>query len=155
MIRKLTMLTAILLAIGGALFAPTADAQGAPTCQLFFGDLMLEIPLDTDTDLAFAQPAGDSAELRPMDDYYLHYYDCADALAYPGPFTNMPTVPLSPYAAAVSITAAPQPVAVTAAAATPALALSGSETAVLAYLGTGLVAFGAFALGIRRGTASE
>lgn len=153
MIRRLTMLTAILLAIGGALFAPTADAQGAPTCQLFFGDLMLEIPVETD--MLRAQPAEDSADLIPMVDYYRH--DCADAVAYPGPFTNMPTVPLSPYAAANGITAAPQPVAVTAAAATPApaLALSGSETAVLAYLGTGLVAFGAFALGIRRDSASE
>ena len=142
MIRKLTMLTAILLAIGGALFAPTADAQGAPTCPRVYHEEM-------------AQPTPGPANETRGEAAATAKVDCADAAAYPGPFTNMPSVPLSPYAAANGITAAPQPAPAPAAPAGSGLAHSGSETAVLAYLGTGLVAFGAFALGIRRGTASE
>jgi hypothetical protein len=144
MIRRFTMLTAILLATGGALFAPSADAQGAPTCDLF-PDYHLMANAEPDT----GENTTGSAEGRVL-------VDCADAVAYPGPFTNMPTVPLSPHAAANGIVAAPpQPVTAPAAEPTPGLAHSGSEIAVLAYLGTGLVAFGAFALGIRRGNPSE
>ena len=62
---------------------------------------------------------------------------CAPSVPYPGPFTNMPEdspgTPLNPVAVAVSD-----------------LADTGSESAVLVYAGTGLIAFGAVALGSRR-----
>jgi LPXTG-motif cell wall-anchored protein len=66
-------------------------------------------------------------------DYSAHI---ACAVPYPGPFDDV---------------SAPA-VVVTAPAATPApvLALTGSETSVLAYVGSGLIAFGAAALGSRR-----
>ena len=78
---------------------------------------------------------------------------CADALAYPGPFTNMPTAPGGPYgwghvgpvAGAGAAVAAP-----VAAGTGGGLAVTGSESAVLGYVGTGLIAFGAVALGSRR-----
>ena len=77
---------------------------------------------------------------------------CADALAYPGPFTNMPSAPAGPYG-----WGSLNPVAGAGAAAAPAaggtgggLAHTGSETTVYGYLGAGLIAFGAVALGSRR-----
>ena len=79
---------------------------------------------------------------------------CADALAYPGPFTNMPTTPGGPYGWGKL-----NPVAGDGPAVTPGggdggtgggLAHTGSEAAVLAYAGAGLIAFGAVALGSRR-----
>ncbi len=79
---------------------------------------------------------------------------CADALPYPGPFTNMPhTAPgpygwgtLHPIAGAGADAAAP-----TAGGGTGGgLAHTGSESTVLAYAGAGLIAFGAVALGSRR-----
>ena len=78
--------------------------------------------------------------------------ECAPAIAYPGPFTNMPTTPGGPYG-----WGSLHPVA--GAVATPdagaggtggGLAHTGSESTVLAYAGAGLIAFGAVALGSRR-----
>ena len=78
---------------------------------------------------------------------------CAKALAYPGPFTNMPTTPggpygwgsLSPVAGAGAAVTAP-----VAGATGGGLAHTGGESAVLVYAGAGLIAFGAVALGSRR-----
>jgi LPXTG-motif cell wall-anchored protein len=77
---------------------------------------------------------------------------CADAVAYPGPFTNMPAVPAGPYGMGTTSPAATAAVAAPAAAAGTGggLAQTGSESAVLAYAGAGLIAFGAVALGSRR-----
>ena len=78
---------------------------------------------------------------------------CAKALAYPGPFTNMPTTPGGPYGWGHL-----GPVAGAGAAVTVpvvggtggGLAHTGGESAVLVYAGAGLIAFGAVALGSRR-----
>jgi LPXTG-motif cell wall-anchored protein len=77
---------------------------------------------------------------------------CAKAVAYPGPFTNMPAVPAGPYGMGTTSPAATAAVAAPAAAAGTGggLAQTGSESAVLAYAGAGLIAFGAVALGSRR-----
>ena len=78
--------------------------------------------------------------------------NCADAAKYPGPFTNMPSTPGGPYGFGTSSPAAAAPAAAPAAAAGTGggLAQTGSESAVLAYAGAGLIAFGAVALGSRR-----
>lgn len=160
MTRKLCMLLAMALAVTGALFVPDASAQGEPTCRISFVEepadgtpppIATVAPrVDTDTDSATAEPAdAQSANV-------IAKHSCADAEAYPGPFTNMPVTPTSPYSAPIGLTAS-APVTPPAAAASPSagLAHSGSEVFVLAYLGTGLLAFGAVALGIRRGTRVE
>ena len=88
----------------------------------------------------------DSAEATPLP-------TCADAASYPGPFTNTPAPPSGPFAIPDVQIAPAQRTAVTAVVAetpSPSLAHSGSEVFVLAYLGTGLLAFGAVALGMRR-----
>ena len=78
--------------------------------------------------------------------------NCAPAQPYPGPFTNMPQVPQGPYG---FWSIYPGPVAPsvssdgTLGSAAP-LAVTGSESAVLGYIGTGLIAFGAVAMGSRR-----
>ncbi len=78
---------------------------------------------------------------------------CADAVAYPGPFTNMPTTPSGPYGwgSLNPVAGAGAAVAAPAAGGTGGgLAHTGGESAVLAYAGAGLIAFGAVALGSRR-----
>ena len=80
---------------------------------------------------------------------------CAKQLAYPGPFTNMPTTPSGPYGwgslTPVAGTTTPGTTPpVTTPGAGGGLAHTGSESAVLGYVGTGLIAFGAVALGSRR-----
>ena len=88
-------------------------------------------------------------------DYWETYWrgsDCAKQGAYPGPFTNHPASPSGAYGwGALNITAA-APVAVvggTGGGDAP-LATTGSESTVLGYVGTGLIAFGAVAMGSRR-----
>lgn len=76
---------------------------------------------------------------------------CATAQTYPGAFTGvMPPAPTGPYGfgtkAPIATSAGAAPVADSA----PALATTGAETTVLAYLGTGLIGFGALASGVRR-----
>ena len=98
----------------------SADAQGAPTCGY----------------------------------EYAVSLTCADALAYPGPFTNMPTAPGGPYGWGtlnpVAGAATTDGGAAAAGGAAGGLAHTGSESNVLGYVGTGLIAFGAVALGSRR-----
>lgn len=89
------------------------------------------------------------------DDFVSGDVTCADAVAYPGPFTNMPTTPggpygwgsLNPVAGAGAAVAAP---AAAAGGTGGGLAHTGGESAVLVYAGAGLIAFGAVALGSRR-----
>jgi len=79
---------------------------------------------------------------------------CADAQLYPGPFTNAPTTPGGPYGWGtlnpVAGAAAGGDGGATTGGTGGGLAHTGGESAVLGYLGTGLVAFGAVALGSRR-----
>lgn len=90
--------------------------------------------------------------------YYLAVVNgCEKPLVYTGPFTVMPPAPVGPYGwGALNIVAAPPAAAAATDAAAPAagaaapLAHTGSESAVLGYVGAGLVAFGAVALGSRR-----
>lgn len=164
MIRKVCTLMVMIMAACGAFVAspgPDADAQGMPDCGLFVPADAAEVEsAESDTDVGSDEPTVER--------------DCADVQHYPGPFTNAPTVPAGPFIAPVL--SAPGPVVVdpieepttttatttmttTTATTTTAtttissrdLAHSGTETFVLAYLGTGLLAFGAFAMGIRRG----
>ncbi len=77
--------------------------------------------------------------------------ECADAQPYPGPFTNMPASPTGPYGlGTLNPTAGAAPAASAASDGVAGLAQTGSESAVLAYAGAGLIAFGAVALGSRR-----
>jgi hypothetical protein len=159
MIRKLCMLLALVLAVTGALFVPDASAQGEPTCHFVFVE---EPASDPAPENARAPITGaddgamtDSADVVGSADA-IAVHSCADAEAYPGPFTNMPTTPSSSYSAPVGLSASSQVAQVAAAdGADAGLAHSGSETFILAYLGTGLLAFGAVALGIRRGSTAE
>jgi len=130
-----------------------------------FGD---EAADDVDDDAAGDDDAGDddagddaAADMGPVfgDDFVIDSAEatplptCADAVSYPGPFTNTPATPSGPFAIPDVQIAPAQRAAVTAVVAEPAstsLAHSGSEVFVLAYLGTGLLAFGAVALGMRR-----
>ena len=149
-IRRFCMLIAMCVAIVGAFAAPPAEAQGDPTC-----DVVLVTEPEPSPDTA---ETTDTAETGDQPYVERVGRDCADAVAYPGPFTVRPDIPSSPFVAPANIIAAPQPVPETAVVDDPPplssrdLAHSGTETFVLAYLGTGLLAFGAFAMGIRRGT---
>ena len=82
------------------------------------------------------------------EEYIAGSVTCAPAVAYPGPYTNMPTTPGGPYGLGTTspVAGAAAPVAATGG----GLAQTGSESAVLAYAGAGLIAFGAVALGSRR-----
>ena len=97
------------------------------------------------------------AQGRPLcsyDAFIAEIVDCADAVAYPGPFSNMPTTPSGPYGWGSLNPVAGAGAAVAAPAAGGGtgggLAHTGGESAVLAYAGAGLIAFGAVALGSRR-----
>ena len=93
------------------------------------------------------------AQLCDYDAFIAGNVFCADAVAYPGPFTNMPTTPGGPYGWG-SLNPVATADAAAAAAATGGtgggLAHTGAESAVLVYAGAGLIAFGAVALGSRR-----
>lgn len=86
--------------------------------------------------------------------YYLgNPAGCADAVAYTGPFTNHPAAPTGPYGwGSLNVVAsAPAAAAGTGGGnAAAALAHTGSESTAIAYVGTGMIAFGAVALGSRR-----
>lgn len=97
-----------------------------------------------------------NAEAGPTCPYSLVISDdaaCADAAAYPGPFTNVPDGPSAPYGWG-AVNAAPAAGAADAGGTgggdATGLVQTGSESTVLAYVGTGLVAFGAVAVGSRR-----
>lgn len=160
MIRNFCTLLAIVMAVSVAFAAPLAEAQGQPACVSVF---LAEPEPPAPTPIASDDDTVDGNDTIVGSAQAIAATNCADAKVYPGPFTTMPTVPASPYSVPVGITVAPAPVSetsdtVTGVAATTTttplsgrdLAHSGTETFVLAYLGTGLLAFGAFAMGIRR-----
>jgi len=111
------------LSLGGV--TESVEAQGAPQCAFIPG------------------PYNYNVRVRP----------CADAVTYSGPFTNAPAIPggplgfgsANPVASAAGTTTATGTTTTTA-----GLAVTGSESAVLGYVGTSLIAFGAVALGSRR-----
>ena len=143
MTTKLCLLLAVALAVVGAFFVPVASAQGEPTCVR----TRVEMPTPEPSTVPNDGPTDDvvmnaNATAAPA---------CADAEAYPGPFTTKPTTPTSPYSAPIGLVAS-APATAPAESPTAGLAHSGSEVFVLAYLGTGLLAFGAVALGTRRST---
>lgn len=77
--------------------------------------------------------------------------NCNKAYPYPGPFTNMPKAPVGPYGwGSLNVVAAAPAAGTGGGDAGAALAYTGSESTVIAYVGTGLIAFGAVALGSRR-----
>ena len=77
--------------------------------------------------------------------------DCADAVSYGGPFTNMPAAPTGPYGwGSLNVVAGAASGGTGGGDAGAALAHTGSESTVIAYVGTGMIAFGAVALGSRR-----
>lgn len=168
MVRKVCTLMVMTLAVCGAFTvagAPDADAQGVPSCVLeILADPDPPAPTPSgDSDADTVGEGGEGDTLVGSDELVVEH-DCADAQAYPGPFTNIPAVPASPFIAP-DLTAPSPPVVeqieetVTTTTSTSTstvgssrdLAQGGTETYVLAYLGTGLLAFGAFAMGIRRG----
>jgi len=77
---------------------------------------------------------------------------CEAQIAYGGPFANAPAAPYGPYGfGSLNPVAGGAADAGAAAGGTGgALALTGSESTVLAYFGAGAIAFGAVALGSRR-----
>ncbi len=76
---------------------------------------------------------------------------CADAVAYGGPFTNHPAAPTGPYGwGSLNVVAGAASGGTGGGDAGAALAHTGSESTVIAYVGTGMIAFGAVALGSRR-----
>jgi len=115
MTRKMLTSAMVVVAMMLSLFSfgaltDSADAQGAPTCPY---DLALR---------AVVAPNG-----------------CAEAIAYTGPFTNMPTAPGGPYGfGSLNPVADPAaaPAAPAAGGAGGGLAHTGSEAAVLGYVGT-------------------
>lgn len=163
MIQRVCTLLILILAIGGAYAAPAASAQGTPTCALR-GSNDVPAPVAQPTTVA---DDGDAAESSTGDAAtFFAAPECADSRPYPGPFADMPTVSANPYIAPdiTADTAAPdvdEPAVVDVETSVVSsqderdLAHSGSESFVLAYLGTGLLAFGAFAMAIRRGTHRE
>jgi len=79
---------------------------------------------------------------------------CNDAIAYTGPFTNAPAAPTGPYGwGTLNVQAgeatAPAP-AHSGGGTGGGLAHTGSESTAIAFIGSGLIAFGAVALGSRR-----
>ena len=125
MIRKMLTSTLVVAAMLLSVLSlggltDSAEAQGSPTCPYYTAAIISGV--------------------------------CADAAVYPGPFTNMPTTPSGPYG-----WGSLNPVAGAGAVTVPVvggtgggLAQTGNESAVLAYAGAGLIAFGAVALGSRR-----
>ena len=76
---------------------------------------------------------------------------CEKAIAYGGPFTNMPAAPTGPYGwGSLNVVAGAASGGTGGGDAGAALAHTGSESTVIAYVGTGMIAFGAVALGSRR-----
>jgi len=165
-IQRVCTLLILILAIGGAIAAPAASAQGTPICSLV-GSSDGADPAGEPTAVPVESDDSDSAEAASGDaSSFFAAPACADSRPYPGPFADMPTVAANPY---VAPDIAPdlvtpeldEPITVDVETTVVSsqdsrdLAHSGSESFVLAYLGTGLLAFGAFAMAIRRGTHRE
>ena len=145
MTRKLILAVTVLVALLFGLFAQNAEANNSP-CHIDEPVVEVEEPNDNGpfAVVVAAEPIG----------HHVGHADCADAEKYPGFFTNHPAAPIGPYGmAALNITAAAPAVAAAGTgggdSAAP-LAATGTDSQVLAYLGTGLIAFGAMAMGSRR-----
>ena len=104
--------------------------------------------------LTATAPDAEAVPTCPYNFYIANPGSCAPAATYPGPFTNHPTTPGGPYGFGTPPTPTYTPPTAVPADGTgggsPGLAVTGSESTVLGYVGTGLIAFGAVALGSRR-----
>lgn len=149
MAHKVVLATAGLIVVLLLALAPAASAQGAAEC-LFVIDVAETEP-DADTN------SQDAAE--PV----IRAVDCATPQPYPGPFVDRPPVTTGPLGWGVlntTIVPTPAPGATSVEPVSTAaqavedrplpIAHTGTESYLLAYVGTGLVAFGAAALGMRR-----
>lgn len=149
MSRKLLILITLSISLAALVLAPLtpqASAQGVAQCPFSAIPEMDPVPLveptATASDESQVQSAQLSIVLPPA---------CADATPYPGPFTNHPAAPVGPYDTPLFVVpSADQVSAIETQDTSPEIAHSGSESFILAYIGTGLVAFGAVALGSRR-----
>ena len=119
-------------------FNDSAEAQGSPTCPYNLAEQVRIIRAAGNSDFTISTSFGT--------------IPCAKAEAYPGPFTNMPTTPGGPYGWGTlnPVAGAAAPAAGGGGGTGGGLAHTGSESTVLGYVGTGLIAFGAVALGSRR-----
>lgn len=172
-IRRVCTLLIVVLMLGGAAWVPTAAAQDDAICVPTAVSAAAEP--DRTVEPADASSSGSSAATADAP----AAIECLPpAPDYPGPITNIPAIAAGPFFAPfglgmpetpdhgdlpaesqeVDAPAQGSPRAsvstdtATSSSSADDLAHSGSETFVLAYLGTGLLAFGAFALGLRRAT---
>lgn len=158
MIRRLSIVTAVACLVFSLFGATPAQAQGAPECLAVPAIPELPLPAPTEapsttTDTADTEPAV-VIDLGGADTDSDTAAVCANAISYPGPFTAAPsvntTVLSAPTTIAVPADPASGPSEPTSASDAADLAHSGTEAAILAYFGIGLLAFGVAALGIRR-----
>ena len=111
-------------------------ATGAPTCQFHCAD-----GFDTNCDGKLGDYCPTGLDLRTVRDVGL----CLASLA-PAPQSGVARVASVPANSATNVFAVQLPIAP----AGPQIAHTGAESAMLAYVGTSLIAFGSFVLGIRR-----
>jgi hypothetical protein len=151
MAHKIVLATAGLVVMLLVALSPGASAQGRTECLL--------VPSDTPADQRTAAATTGQAALEPA----IQPVACATPQPYPGPFLDGPpgtTAPLGWGVLNITIAPTPAPASATVDAAPAAasgagdralpIAHTGTESYLLAYVGTGLVAFGAAALGMRR-----
>lgn len=168
MLRILTTLLALIIGFIAFVSVPAASAQAPCSAEVeaAAAPRLQAMAVNQDdgaatNDAGTDEAAGENRSSLAAADVAAPAPSCADSPGYPGPFENEPVGPTARYAVPSNIMYVPTPVpsAASVAAATPAastaLAHSGSETAVLAYLGTGLLAFGACAMGMRRYSHAE
>ena len=161
MIRRLSIVTAVACLVFTLLGATPAQAQGTPECLAVPAIPELPLPAPTEAPSTTTDTPG-STDTEPAVLIGLGGSDtdseaaavCANAISYPGPFTAAPsvntTVLSAPTTIAVPADPASGPSESTSASDAADLAHSGTEAAILAYFGIGLLAFGVAALGIRR-----
>lgn len=147
MIRKTLLACLAVAAMMAATLAfntTAADAiDGEPTCPYYnvVSNANGNFVQTTDTDT-------EGLPLRAND----QSITCNSSIAYTGPFTNHPAAPTGPYGwGSLNVQAGEAPAAEHATGGTGGgLAHTGSESTAIAFIGSGLIAFGAVALGSRR-----
>ena len=151
MIRKtLTVALAVAAMMAATLAFNTTQADaidGEPTCPYYFVAV-------TDNGNFVLGDAEDEIEgFKAVNPATGNDLSCADSATYTGPFTNAPAAPTGPYgwgSLNVVAGAAPEAAAPAAGGTGGGLAHTGSESTAIAFIGSGLIAFGAVALGSRR-----
>jgi hypothetical protein len=161
MIRRLSIVTAVACLVFSLFGSTPAQAQGAPECLAIPAIPELPLPAPTEAPSTMTDTTTD-ADTEPAVLIDLGGADtdsdtaaaCANAISYPGPFTAAPSVNTTVLSAPTTIAVPADPASEPSEPAKPSdaadLAHSGTEAAILAYFGIGLLAFGVAALGIRR-----